>query len=206
MSYLPQLAAVAGVMLLACVSPGPDMISVTSHALAKRRSGVFAALGISTAHALWATLAVFGLGLILTELAWLYGAIRIAGAAYLIYLGVKTLLGLRKPAAEINAQAVQIGTASQSYRRGVLVGLTNPKAMAFFGSLFITVLPQHAPMWVHVATLVIVVSISLAWFNAMAILFSTARVQSGYSRLRKPIDAVMGSMLIALGAKLATDR
>jgi threonine efflux protein len=205
-SYIPQLAAVAGVMLLACVSPGPDLISVTSHALAKRRSGIFAALGISTAHAIWAVLAVFGLGLILTELAWLYGAIRVAGAVYLLYLGAKTLLGLRKPVSQLNAQAVQAGTAAQSYRRGVLVGLTNPKAMAFFGSLFITVLPQHAPLWVHMATLAIVVGISLIWFNAMAVLFSTARVQSGYSRLRKPIDAVMGSILIALGAKLALDR
>lgn len=99
MSYLPQLAAVAGVMLLGCVSPGPDLIAVSSHALTKRRSGLFAAFGIATSHALWALLAVFGLGLILAQVAWFYGAIRIAGAVYLIYLGAKTLLSLRKPAA-----------------------------------------------------------------------------------------------------------
>lgn len=206
MSYFPQLAAVAGVMLLGCISPGPDLIAVTSHALAKRRPGLFAAFGIATSHALWATLAVFGLGLILAQVAWLYGAIRIAGAVYLIYLGVKTLIGLRQPASPMDAAAMPVRSGWQAYQRGLMVGLTNPKAAAFFGSLFVTVLPAQAPLWVHAATIGIVASISLGWFSAMAILFSTRRVQHGYNRLRKPIDAVMGTLLMGLGAKLAMDR
>jgi len=206
MSYLPQLAAVAGVMLLGCVSPGPDLIAVTSHALAKRRAGLFTAFGIATAHSFWASLAVFGLGLILAQVAWLYEAIRIAGAMYLVYLGAKTLIGLRKTASQTEARAISVRSGVQAYQRGLIVGLTNPKAAAFFGSLFVTVLPAHAPLWVHVATIGVVASISLGWFTAMAILFSTKRVQHGYNRLRKPIDAVMGATLIGLGAKLAVDR
>ncbi|WP_233625924.1 LysE family transporter, partial [Burkholderia multivorans] len=93
MSYVPQLAAVGGVMLLACVSPGPDLIAVSSHALGNRRAGLLAALGIASSHAVWAAMAIFGLGLIVAKLAWLYEAIRIAGAAYLIYLGIKSLSG-----------------------------------------------------------------------------------------------------------------
>lgn len=206
MTYIPQLAAVAGVMLLACISPGPDLIAVTSHALAKRRAGLFAATGIATSHALWAVLAIFGLGLILAKLAWLYEAIRITGAVYLLYLGGKTLAGLRRPVkqAEVNAQLVQ--SDRQAYRRGLFVGLTNPKGAAFFGSLFVTVLPAHAPMWVHGATLAIVTTVSLSWFIAMAFLFSTNRVQVGYTRLRRPIDAVLGTVLLGLGTKLAMDR
>jgi threonine/homoserine/homoserine lactone efflux protein len=205
-SYFPQLATVAGVMLLGCISPGPDLIAVTSHALARRRPGLFAAFGIASSHALWATLAVFGLGLILAQVAWLYGAIRIAGAVYLVYLGVKTLIGLHQPAPQMDTATMPVRSAWQAYRRGLTVGLTNPKAAAFFGSLFVTVLPAHAPQWVHVATIGIVASVSLGWFSAMAILFSTPRVQYGYNRLRKPIDAVMGTILISLGAKLAMDR
>jgi threonine/homoserine/homoserine lactone efflux protein len=68
-------------MLLACVSPGPDLIAVTSHALAKRRAGLYATAGISTSHALWRRWQP-GLGLILAKLAWLYEVIRIAGAVY----------------------------------------------------------------------------------------------------------------------------
>lgn len=206
MNYFPQLFAVAGVMLLGCISPGPDLIAVTSHALARRRPGLFAAFGIATSHAMWATLAVFGLGLILAQVAWLYGAIRIAGAVYLVYLGVKTLIGLRQPANPTDTAAMPVRSGLQAYRRGLTVGLTNPKAAAFFGSLFVTVLPAQAPLWVHAATIGIVVSISLGWFSAMAILFSTRRVQNGYNRLRKPIDAVMGTILVGLGTKLAMDR
>ena len=224
MNYVAQLAAIAGVMLLACASPGPDMLAVTSHAFARRRAGVCAAAGVATSHALWATLAVFGLGLILARLAWLYEGIRIAGGIYLLYLGAKTLIGLRRPAAARPASAVDAVDAAatttapasrgaakpaggaHAYRRGLLVGLTNPKAAAFFGSLFVTLLPAHAPPWVHGATVATVAAVSIGWFTAIALLFSTGRVQRGYARLRRPVDALMGAALVALGARLALDR
>jgi RhtB (resistance to homoserine/threonine) family protein len=206
MNFVPQLAAIAGVMLLACASPGPDMLAVTSHAFARRRSGLAAAAGISTSHALWATLAVFGLGLILAQLAWLYEGIRMAGAVYLIYLGARTLMSLRNATGAVSMPAAARSTGgAHSYRRGLLVGLTNPKAAAFFGSLFVTLLPAHAPMWVHGATIVTVAAVSICWFSAMALLFSTNRVQRGYQKLRRPVDAVMGCVLVALGARLALD-
>lgn len=213
MNYIAQLAAIAGVMLLACASPGPDMLAVTSHAFARRRAGVCAAAGIATAHALWATLAVFGLGLILARLAWLYEGIRIAGGIYLLYLGAKTLMGLRQPAgaAVACAPSAAPGAAKSSggahaYRRGLLVGLTNPKAAAFFGSLFVTLLPAHASLWVHGATVLTVAAVSIGWFTSIALLFSTGSVQRGYAKLRRPVDALMGTVLVALGARLALDR
>jgi threonine efflux protein len=214
MAYLPQLAAVAGVMFLACVSPGPDLVAVTSHALARRSSGLGAAAGIASSHLLWAALAVFGLGMVVSQMAWLYGAIRLIGAIYLLYLGGKILLGLYKEGAKDSASDVDaspVGRApersvGESYRKGLLVGLTNPKGAAFFGSLFVTLLPAHAPTWVHCATILIVAGVSACWFCGIAVLFSTGRVRQGYARLRKPIDALMGVALVSLGAKLALDR
>ena len=209
MNPIAQLAAIAGVMLLACASPGPDMLAVTSHAFARRRAGVCAAAGVATSHALWTTLAVFGLGLILARLAWLYEGIRIAGGVYLLYLGVKTLIGLRQPAATEAAPppaAAKSSSGAQAYRRGLLVGLTNPKAAVFFGSLFVTLLPAHASLWVHGATVLTVVAVSIGWFTSIALLFSTGRMQRGYAKLRRPVDALMGSVLVALGARLALDR
>jgi threonine efflux protein len=206
MTYLPQLAAVAGVMFLACVSPGPDLVALTSHALAQRRSGLGAAAGIASSHLAWAALAVFGLGMIVAEMAWLYGAIRLIGAVYLLYLGGKILLGLRKDDGTSPITRAPARSVGESYRKGLLVGLTNPKGAAFFGSLFVTLLPAHAPTWVHCATILIVAGVSACWFCGIAVLFSTGRVQQGYVRLRKPIDALMGVALVSLGAKLALDR
>lgn len=206
MSYAPQLLAVAGVMFLACVSPGPDLLAVTSHALSRRSSGLGVAIGVATSHAVWATLAVFGLGVVVSQLAWLYETIRVAGALYIFYLGIRMLVGLRK--SEVTAvigQASPISTGG-AFQKGLLVGLTNPKGAAFFGSLFVTILPSHAPGWVHCVTLAIVAATSCSWFCAVAVLFSSERFQQGYERARRPIDAVMGTLLLALSAKLAFDR
>jgi threonine/homoserine/homoserine lactone efflux protein len=72
--------------------------------------------------------------------------------------------------------------------------------------LFVTILPPHAPNWVHGATLLIVACVSASWFCAVAVLFSDARVQRGYARVRRPLDAAMGAALVALGARLAIER
>ena len=208
MDYFPQIATVAGVMLLACISPGPDLLAVTSHALSNRRSGLGVAAGISSSHVVWAGLAIFGLGLIVRELAWVYETIRLFGAAYLLYLGAKILRSLWQKDESGSAPVARVATRNfaDSYKKGLIVGLTNPKAAAFFGSLFVTLLPAHAPLWVQGTTLVAVTLVSIAWFSTVALLLSTERVQQGYARIRRPIDAVMGAALIAIGAKLALEK
>jgi len=205
MSYLPQLAALAGVMLLACVSPGPDFVAVSSAALVDRRTGVLTALGVSLGCVSWAVLAVFGLGVVLTELGWLYSAVRLFGAAYLIWLGARMLLSARH---QVPAPVVERATHDHrdAFRRGFLVNVANPKAAAFFGSLFVTVLPADAPGWVHLATVLVVAGVAGTWFVLLALLFSVGSVRTAYIRARRAVDAVMGAVLMALGAKLAIER
>lgn len=201
-------------MLLACISPGPDFVAVTAHALRSRRAGLGAAVGVTGACAVWSTLAVFGLGVVLARMAWGYELLRLVGAAYLVYLGVRMLYSVRKPAAPSAepaagaARDVGIGAPAflPSVRRGFLVGLTNPKSMAFFGSLFVTVLPVAAPAWVHAATVAVVIAVAIGWFSVLAVIFSSPGVRMVYARLRRPFDAVMGAALIGLGVKLAVSR
>jgi RhtB (resistance to homoserine/threonine) family protein len=205
MSYAPQLLTLAGVMLLACVSPGPDFVAVSSNALASRRAGILVALGVAAGCVAWALLTVFGLGILLTRLGWLYSAIRFLGAGYLIFLGGKMLLSARH-----SSPPMKIRPTSENhrgaFRRGVLVNMANPKAAAFFGSLFVTVLPIGAPTWVHVATVATVGGVAASWFVVLALMFSSDRVRVVYERARRPIDALMGAALIGLGAKLAISR
>lgn len=205
MTYLPQLLTLAAVLLLACISPGPDFIAVTSHALASRRRGLGVALGVAAACVIWASLAMFGLGMLLVRISWLYEAIRVVGALYLIYLGAKLLLSARKSYGALEVRAIENDTRFAP-RIGLLVGLTNPKSAAFFGSLFVTVLPVGAPLWVQGATLVLVALIAGGWFTLVAYLFSARRVRSVYARIRRPIDAAMGAILVALGVHLAASR
>lgn len=202
MSHIPQLMTIAVVFLLGAMSPGPDFLAVTSHALASRRAGLQVALGITAAISIWAALAMFGLGVVLIQVGWLYMAVRIAGALYLIYLGAAILLSTQHAPAPIAVDSVE-AVSPAAWRRGFLIGITNPKTAAFFGSLFITVLPLNAPLWVQAATLVVICLVAIGWFGFVALIFSTGRVRAVYAKIRRAIDALLGAILLALGLRLA---
>ena len=204
MDYLPQLLTIAGVLLLACISPGPDFVAVTSHALSSRRSGVRIALGIAAAITAWAAITVCGLVLILARIAWLYEIIRLLGAAYLVYLGVQMLWAARQPHG--GAARLTAGTPHNAFRRGFLIGITNPKSAAFFSSLFAATLPATAPVWIYASVVAIAGVVSVAWFSALALMFSLGHIQRGYQAARRGIDAVMGGVLTLLGLRLALSR
>lgn len=196
---------IALVFLLGAMSPGPDFVAVTSHSLVSRRAGLQVAAGITAAIAIWAALAMFGLGVLLAQVGWLYMAVRLIGAAYLIYLGIRILLSVRRSPAPMTIDAVKAG-APAAWRSGFLVGITNPKTAAFFGSLFITVLPLEAPFWVQAAALAVISLVALGWFGFVALIFSTERVRTVYGRIRRPIDALLGAILVMLGLRLALDQ
>lgn len=208
MSYLPQLLTLGGVMLLACISPGPDFLAVSSLALGSRRAGLGAALGVACGCVLWATLAVFGLGVVLMRIGWVYSLVRLAGAAYLVWLGARMLLSAAHPASP--ALAAPAAPAQEerrsAFRRGLLVNASNPKAAVFFGSLFVTILPVGAPGWVQCATVAVVAAVSALWFTTLALMFSAGRVRACYGRIRRPVDALTGAALVGLGARLALVR
>lgn len=203
MSYLPQFLALASVFLLGAMSPGPDFVAVTSHALVSRRAGLKVALGIAAAIMVWAALAMFGLGLLLTQIAWAQLAVRIAGAVYLGYLGSKILLSVWQAQPPLPVHGAE---ATGPWQSGFVVGITNPKTAAFFASLFISVLPMQAPIWVQAVSLAIIGLIAMTWFGLVALMFSTGRVRAAYANVRRPIDALLGATLIALGARIAVSQ
>ena len=202
MSHIPQLMTIGLVFLLGAMSPGPDFVAVTSHSLASRRAGFQVAAGVTAAIAIWAALAMFGLGVLLVQVGWLYMTVRLIGALYLIYLGARILLSARRKSAPMAIDAVKAG-APAAWRSGLLIGITNPKTAAFFGSLFITVLPLNAPLGVQAATLIVISLVSLSWFGFVALIFSTDQVRAAYGKVRRPIDALLGMILLALGLRLA---
>lgn len=204
MSYLPQLLTMSGVLFLGCISPGPDFIAVTSSALVSRRAGIGVALGVTTGCLIWALLAAFGLGALLHTVQGLEVAVRIAGAMYLVWLGGKMLLSATSPAAA--TRDIVSPNKGGAFRRGFLVNISNPKAAAFFGSLFLSLLPAGAPLWVHGAAVAITGGIALVWFTLVALLLSAPSARTGFARARRPVSAGMGAILIALGLKLATSR
>ena len=110
----------------------------------------------------------------------------------------------RDPLPEI-AAAARAREGWQVFLRALLLQLSNPKIMVFFGSIFLSVLPQHMPGWMEGAVLAIVAFNEFTWFALLALLFSGGTARAFYRRAKFWLDRIMGGALALLGLKLAFD-
>jgi len=125
------------VSLLINLSPGPDMIYTAARSLSQGiKAGIFSALGIFVGCLFHTAAAVFGLSKIIEESVLLFSIIKYAGAAYLIYLGIRSILGGKKTKKEIDS--LPILTSRKIFFQGMLTNILNPKVAIFFLSF----LPQ----------------------------------------------------------------
>ncbi|HDR9072531.1 LysE family transporter [Burkholderia vietnamiensis] len=197
------LLPLAGVLLLSVASPGPNFVVVTSTALARRRAGVMTALGLAAASGSWAAIAIGGLSLLVTHVAWVHTALRLAGALYLVWLGLKMVLAAGQPAAPA-APATAGGW--QAARKGYVVSMTNPKAVAFYGSIFALMVPAQAPAWFDGAVVALSIAISGTWYGAMALLASHPAVRRLLVARKAALDTTAGLLLMGVGGKMLAGR
>jgi threonine efflux protein len=103
--------------------------------------------------------------------------------------------------------ASAIGAGSwRALRRGYFASMTNPKAAAFFGSMFIVTIPLSAPLWVYLTALALIAMISTTWHCGLALFFSSELIQKAYGRAKTAIDVVVGAVLVLLGVRLLASR
>jgi threonine/homoserine/homoserine lactone efflux protein len=191
------------------LTPGQDTFFILGRSLAGgRRAGVAAALGISAGSLIHTLLAALGLSALLATSAYAFMAVKFAGAAYLIYIGVRALLthSTRLPGETGN------GTASgqwPAFRQGIVSNLLNPKVALFFLALmpqFIEASSGHK-VAAFMALGLSFVTLGALWCLVLAI--AAARMRHAF--LRRPsmaqvLNKVAGAMFIALGIRLATAR
>jgi threonine efflux protein len=203
-AYLPLLASLFVVDLLAAISPGPNFIVVSQTAVTRSRRDAFAAVaGILTANLGWALAVVLGLAAVFALVPWLYTAIKVAGGAYLIYLAVRLWRGAGEPGGdEHSTPAPGERSPAHAYARGFLTSATNPKSVVYFGSVFAVFLSPGSPGWLQIAAVAIVLVNGLLWYGLVAALFSTSGVQRRYAAVRRPIDRLAGAAIGAFGARL----
>ncbi|MFC7153890.1 LysE family translocator [Halomarina halobia] len=188
--FLP--AAVALVL-----TPGPDTIYVLSQGVGRGRGvGVRSALGVSTGVLVHATLAAFGLSVLVGESPLAYATVKLVGAAYLVYLGVRTL----RTRASVDLES----TDGSPYVRGVLVNVLNPKVALFF----LAFLPQFVVPGVATRGSLLALGatyalLTLCYLGAVALLAGRASeaLDANAARLR----AASGGVLLALGAWVAAE-
>jgi threonine/homoserine/homoserine lactone efflux protein len=200
-----ELVAFVGVSALVIVTPGQDTaLTVRNALLGGRIGGGFTAIGVSIGQATWTIASSVGVGALLVASEAAFFALRLVGAAYLILLGAHALHGalIHKPAAHSVAAGTRV-TPRVALRQGVLSNLGNPKMLAFFTSL----LPQFASSFPGLLALgLLFCSLTLVWLTGYALVVARASALLRRPRLRRLLDAVTGTVLIALGLRLATDR
>ena len=199
---MTELIAVITITLLAVVSPGPDFAMVTRNSLLlSRRAGVLTALGIGLGVLVHVTYTLVGVGLLILQSLWLFNAIKLAGAAYLVYLGVKMLRS--RPAGELNAtQAVPLSDLA-ALRTGYLTNALNPKTTVFIVSLFLQVVRPETPWAVQLGYGAFIAVAHMAWFSLVALCFSAGAVRQRLWAARQTIDRVFGGVLVGCGLLLA---
>ncbi|MEK6353853.1 MAG: LysE family transporter [Burkholderia cenocepacia] len=197
------LLPLAGVLLLSVASPGPNFVIVTSTAVLSRRAGVMTGFGLAAASGTWAAIAIAGLSLLVTHVAWVHTALRLAGAAYLIWLGLKMIVTARQPLPVSAPAALSDWRAA---RKGYVVSMTNPKSVAFYGSIFALMVPAHAPAWLDLSVVVLSIAISAAWYCTMALLASHPSVRRLLVRRKAVLDTAAGLLLMGVGGRMLAGR
>lgn len=197
------LISVFAIFIPALMLPGPDFVAVVRSSMMRgTRAGLLTTLGVSMGLGIYATLGLLGLSAVLVKFEWLAWAIRVAGGAYLVYLGIKLVRA--KP------ESIEIGAAGDNgggnpLLFGLLVTLTNPKAIVLFASVFATSVTAATPAWLMAVMIVLVVASSLAWYTLVSVFMSSAPVIRSFGRARHWVERAAGVCFVALGGKILAD-
>jgi len=197
-----SFATVTGIWLVTVLSPGPNFIATVYAATRRsRRDGLAVAAGITLGTTIWAAASLAGLAVLFETAAWLYTTVKFAGAAYLIWSGIRMIRAARRP-----ASTPATATGWRAFRLGLLTDLSNPKAAAFFTSLFAIAVPPTAPLWFQALLVVSVVVLAGGWYAIAAWLMTAGPVARAYARAERWITGAAGALFVGFGLKLAADR
>jgi len=208
---IASFMAFLGVSTIVIVTPGPDTaVTVRNTLLGGRLAGILTALGISTGLAIWALATSFGVVALLVASEFLFQAVKYAGAAYLIYLGLHALIGAWRgddgPASTAPGGRARL-RPGKAFVQGLMSDLGNPKMAVFFASL----LPQFATpgegLFAALMSLGLVFSLmTFLWLTAYAYVIAKAGEVLHRPAIRRWIETVTGNLLVALGLRVAAEQ
>jgi threonine/homoserine/homoserine lactone efflux protein len=200
------MAELAGFLVVAAVvicTPGPDTaLTIRNALLGGRAGGLATAFGVALGQAVWTVAAAAGLVAVLRASQPAFTALRLAGAAYLVFLGLQALLAAVRRRSHEPRPAPE-ATRGSSLRQGLVSNLANPKMAVFFTSL----LPQFGTAFTTLLALGLCFSLLTGlWLAAYAVAAARARRLLARERFRRAVDAVTGVVLVTLGLRVAGQR
>ncbi|PWQ95364.1 LysE family translocator [Leucothrix arctica] len=201
--YLPELISVSIIAIFMAISPGADFVMVTRNSVFySRKAGLYSALGVSLAIWIHVAYSIAGLAIIISNSIVLFSIIKYLGAAYLIYIGWKTLQS--KSNVDMERQLDSEGLSNvAAFKIGFITNALNPKTTIFFLSIFTQVVNPQTPVWLQVVYGAIISLSHLLWFCSVSIFLSQPVLLKKFHTYQNAIEKVVGSLLIGFGLKVA---
>lgn len=203
------ILAFAGVATLLTITPGADMALVTRNALSGgRRAALSTTFGIVAGVMAWATASALGVAALLAASATAFGVLKLAGAAYLVFLGVQGFWRSRRGAASSDLRMAQHERVEGSaFRQGLVTNLLNPKIAVFYTTLLPQFIVPGDPVLLKSLLLAGVHNlIGLVWLTTYATLVTRVADILRRPRVKRALDRMTASVLLALGVQLAMQR
>ncbi|MDT7844614.1 LysE family translocator [Streptomyces justiciae] len=199
---MTEIFAVAVITVLAVIAPGADFAMVVRNSyLHGRRTGLLAATGVAAGVLVHVTYTMLGVGLLIASSTFLFTIIKLVGAAYLVYIGVRTFRA--RGEVEVDLETKSDLTPLQALRSGFLTNVLNPKTTLFVVSTFAQVVSPGTPVYQQVGYGLFMSLAHLLWFGVVAVFFSHDRMRTLMLRGQKVLNKVIGSVLAGLGISLA---
>ena len=203
MDWTFTIIAVFAIFIPALMLPGPDFVAVVRSSVTQgAKAGVQTSAGVAVGLSFYATLSLLGLSAILIEYQWLAWLVRILGGCYLAYLGVTLLFA--KPVAASSTEP-QSKPKGNPVLFGLLVSLTNPKAIVLFTSVFATAVTSAMPFWVMGLMIGLVMASTFVWYTLVSLFMSSPAVTARLRNAQHWVERAVGVCFIAIGGKILAD-
>ena len=195
----------------AIVSPGPNhAVTLKYSLLHSRRAGIWSAVGVAGGNLVHVVLSLLGLAVIVSQSVLLLSTLKWVGAAYLLYLGLKSLKAGKYEAGRTEQTGGADGSGDKGAARvlwsSFLVSTLNTKVTLFYLVLFTQVAEPGTPASVRVVYGLSAVALSFGWYALVALLVSHGAIKDRFRAVAHWVERATGAVLIALGIKLAFSR
>lgn len=217
MELLLKWVLMATVQLAATMSPGPAfVIAVRNAMIYDRKTAVSTAFGLSLGVAAHVGFVLVGLAFLIAQSLFLYNFIKYAGAAYLLYIGIKAIRSAKKAQNDADKDHLNITVEDepkvtrmsipQAIMTGFLTNLLNPKAVIFFTAVYSQFITPDTPFFMHLLYGATSMVIEFTWFALLGLVLTNPRLKMMFSKVMQWVERVCGGFMIALGLKLALSK
>ncbi|MDT7693332.1 MAG: hypothetical protein QOI75_2699 [Pseudonocardiales bacterium] len=193
--------------VLIVVAPGPSFAVMVNQSLRNGRLGGLAAvLGNASGLVFWASASVFGLTALIRTSEFAFVALKVVGAAYLCWLGLRTLVRSRATAAD-DPVVMRTGGGGRltAFRTGMVTNLANPKAAVLYLALLPQFLPAGGATLADTAVLAAVqMAISVSWYTLVVLAVGLVRRTLARPSVKARVEQISGLVLVGLGLRMIT--